>query len=254
VRRLNIIGIGAGDPEYVTIQAIEALNHTDVFFFPDKGEDKEDLLGFRQQICERYIEHDRYRIVESKDPGRDLSGPEYGDAVADWREQRIVLWERLLRSELAEGQSGGFLVWGDPAFYDGTLRILEAVRARGGLELELSVVPGISAVQALAARHKIPLTQVGGSLLVTTGRELTKGWPEGVDDVVVMLDAHCAFAELDPGTTIYWGAYLGSPDEILISGTIADCGDEIARVRSEARARKGWMFDTYLLRRPRDAR
>jgi precorrin-6A synthase len=249
VRRLNIIGIGAGDPEYVTIQAIEALNHTDVFFFFDKGEDKEDLLGFRQQICERYIEHDRYRFIESKDPERDLGGPEYGDAVAGWREQRIVQWEQLLRSELAEGQSGGFLVWGDPAFYDGTLRILEAVRARGGLELELSVVPGISAVQALAARHKIPLTQVGGSLLVTTGRELTKGWPEGVDDVVVMLDAHCSFTELDPGVSIYWGAYLGSPDEILISGTIADCGGEIARVRSAARARKGWMFDTYLLRR-----
>jgi len=250
VRRLSIIGIGAGDPEYVTTQAIKALNQTDVFFFLDKGEDKEDLLGLRREICERYIEHDRYRIVESKDPERDLSGPEYGSAVAGWREQRIVLWEQLLAAELADGQSGGFLVWGDPAFYDGTLRILEAVRARGGLELELSVVPGISAIQALAARHKIPLTPVGGSLLVTTGRELTKGWPQGVDDVVVMLDANCSFKELDyPGATIYWGAYLGSPDEILISGTIADCGEEIARVRSAARARKGWMFDTYLLRR-----
>jgi len=174
VRRLSIIGIGAGDPEYVTTQAIKALNQTDVFFFLDKGEDKEDLLGLRREICERYIEHDRYRIVESKDPERDLGGPEYGSAVAGWREQRIVLWEQLLAAELADGQSGGFLVWGDPAFYDGTLRILEAVRARGGLELELSVVPGISAIQALAARHKIPLTPVGGSLLVTTGLELTE--------------------------------------------------------------------------------
>jgi precorrin-6A synthase len=201
-------------------------------------------------VCERYIEHDRYRIVEARDPERDLEGPLYGAAVAGWREERTVQWEQLLRTELADGQAGAFLVWGDPAFYDGTLRVLEAIHDRGEVELELDVVPGISAVQALAARHKIPLTQVGGSVLVTTGRELTKGWPEGASDVVVMLDANCSFNRLDDqGTAIYWGAYLGTADEILISGSIADCGEQIEQVRSEARARKGWMFDTYLLRR-----
>jgi len=203
-------------------------------------------------VCERYVEHDRYRIVEAADPERDLGGPVYGAAVADWREQRIVQWEGLLTTELADGQAGAFLVWGDPAFYDGTLRILQAIRARGALEFELDVVPGISAVQALAARHRIPLTGVGGSLLVTTGRELAKGWPDGADDVVVMLDARCSFRQLDDqSTAIFWGAYLGTSDEILIAGTIAERGDEIERVRAEARSRKGWMFDTYLLRRTR---
>jgi precorrin-6A synthase len=84
---------------------------------------------------------------------------------------------------------------------------------------------------------------------VTTGRRLADGLPE--DDVVVMLDGEQAFAKLDEeGVEIYWGAYLGTPDEILISGTLADVRDEIARTRAEARERKGWMFDTYLLRRP----
>jgi precorrin-6A synthase len=252
VRRLSAIGIGAGNLEYLTVQAIKALNQTDVFFFPEKGEDKEDLVALRREICERYIEHDRYRIVEPSDPERDLRGPDYGDAVADWRERRIVQWEGLMQTELADGQVGAFLVWGDPAFYDGTLRILDAVRARGRVEFELNVVPGISAIQVLAARHKIPLTPVGQPLLVTTGRELAKGWPEGADDVVVMLDAHCSFQRLDDQEAlIYWGAYLGTPDEILISGSIRDCGQEIESVRSAARAQKGWMFDTYLLRRAR---
>jgi precorrin-6A synthase len=250
LRRLNVIGIGAGSPEYVTVQAITALNQTDVFFFLDKGEEKDDLLGLRREICARFIEHDRYRIVEAGDPVRDLAGPVYGDAVANWREQRTVLFEQLLRSELGEDQVGAFLAWGDPAIYDGTLRILDAVRARGVVEFELDVIPGISAVQALAARHQIPLTPTGGSLLVTTARGLADGWPHGVNDVVVMLDAKCAFRELaDQDATIYWGAYLGTDDEILISGTIADCGAEIQRVRVEAHDRKGWVFDTYLLRR-----
>ena len=58
------------------------------------------------------------------------------------------------------------------------------------------MIPGVSAVQALAARHGIPLTQIGGSLTITTGRQLRNGWPEAATDVVVMLDAQCSFREL----------------------------------------------------------
>jgi precorrin-6A synthase len=252
MRQVIIIGIGAGDPDYMTVQAIESLNQADVIFFFDKGGDGEDLLRLRRDICARFIEHDRYRIVEVESPERNLAGPVYGDAVASWHEQRIELYERLLSTELADGHVGAFLVWGDPAFYDSTLRILEAVRTRSALEFELTVIPGISAIQALAARHKIPLTPIGGSVLVTTARELIKGWPDGIDDVVVMLDSGCSFRTLDdPGTTIYWGAYLGTPDEILVSGTIEECGEEIELARAKARDRKGWIFDTYLLRKTR---
>ena len=60
-----------------------------------------------------------------------------------------------------------------------------------------------------------------------------------------MLDADCAFRGLDPdGVEIHWGAYLGSPDELLVAGPLAEAGPEIERVRAEARARKGWIMDT----------
>jgi len=39
-RRIHVIGIGAGDPDYVTVQAVAALNDTQVFFVMDKGETK----------------------------------------------------------------------------------------------------------------------------------------------------------------------------------------------------------------------
>jgi len=251
MRRLNVIGIGAGDPEYVTVQAINALKRTDVFFFTDKGDDKSDLLHMRNEICERYGDTTRYRIVEMQDPVRD-GRTFYGEAVREWHEMRVELWEKTVETELADGQVGGFLVWGDPAFYDSTLRIFDAVRSRGAFEFELDIIPGISAIQALAARHGISLTQIGRSLTVTTGRQLGNGWPEGASDVVVMLDANCSFRELDRDLTIYWGAFLGTADEVLISGTIGECGETIAEVRSAARARKGWMFDTYLLRKQGD--
>ena len=39
MKKILIIGIGAGDPEYLTIQAVNALNQVDVFFILDKGVD-----------------------------------------------------------------------------------------------------------------------------------------------------------------------------------------------------------------------
>jgi precorrin-6A synthase len=250
MRHLKIIGIGAGDPGYLTIQAIEQLNLVDVFFLVDKGEDKSDLLHMRNEICARYIEHGNYHTVEIPDSPRDAFSPDYGEAVRAWHLQRVRQWAAVMSAELAPDQVGAFLAWGDPALYDSTLRILREVQAQGGLEFDLELIPGISAVQALAARHQISLAQVGGSVVVTSGRQLLEQWRGGANDVVVMLDAHCSFLNLDDrDATIYWGAYLGTEDEILIAGTIAERGEEIRRVRDEVRARKGWVFDTYLLRR-----
>jgi precorrin-6A synthase len=111
------------------------------------------------------------------------------------------------------------------------------------------VIPGISSVSALVAKHRVPLNRVGRPVQITTGRRLAEGWPDGVDDLVVMLDAQQAFAA-HPEADIYWGAYVGTEDEILRSGPVAEVVDEIRATRAKARDDHGWIMDTYLLRRP----
>ena len=250
MRRLLLIGIGAGDPEQVTAQAIRALNEVDVFFVVEKGDEKHDLVDLRREICERYIERPSYRTVEMRDPERDRGTPAYSEAVEAWRHARAELYESTIAAELGGGQCGAFLVWGDPALYDSTLAIVEEILARGELEFEYEVVPGISSVQALAARHRIALNRVGRPIHITTGRRLAEGLHDDADDIVVMLDARCSFRRFaDRPIDIYWGAYIGTPDEILVAGAVAEVADEIERVRAEARERKGWIMDTYLLRR-----
>ncbi len=69
-RRIHVIGIGAGDPDYVTAQAVAALNDTQVFFAMDKGDAKDDLVALRRLICERFIREPGYRFVELPDPPR----------------------------------------------------------------------------------------------------------------------------------------------------------------------------------------
>lgn len=245
-----MIGIGAGDPDHLTVQAIKALNGVDVCFLVDKPGERQDLVRLRREICDTYIDGD-YRVVEVRDPERDRTAAAYRAAVEDWRSRRADRWEELIRDELADGECGAFLVWGDPSLYDSTLAVLDEVLARGTVAFEHEVIPGISSIQALAAKHRIPLNRVGRPIQITTGRRLAEGFPADADDVVVMLDAHCSFKHVaDSSTEIYWGAYVGTDDEILIAGKLRDVAEEIERVRDEARARKGWIMDSYLLRRP----
>ena len=252
MRKLFIIGIGAGDPDYVTVQAIKALNQVDVFFVVEKGREKHALAGLRREVCERFIDDDSYRTVAIQDPERDRTATAYRAAVDDWRRRRAEAYEAALLAELGEEERGAFLVWGDPAIYDSTLAIVEEILARGRVTFEYEVIPGISSVQALAAKHKVALNRVGEPIEITTGRRLAQTPAADVENVVVMLDAECAFKALaGDALEIYWGAYVGTDDEILIAGSLPEVMDEIERVRSEARERIGWIMDTYLLRRAR---
>jgi precorrin-6A synthase len=243
VRTIHVIGIGAGDPEHVTAQAVTALNATEVFFAMDKGAAKSDLVALRREVCRRFIRTPDYRFVELADPPRARDG-DYLQAVSEWHEARADVWAHAIETELAADGVGAFLAWGDPSLYDSTLRILELVGTR--VEFRYDVIPGITAVQTLTARHRIPLNDVGEPVLITTGRQLRSAGLTG--DAVVMLDADCSFTECPPATRIWWGAYLGTPEELLVSGTVGEVGAQIVELRAQARARHGWIMDTYLLR------
>ena len=252
VRTVYVIGIGAGDPEHLTLQAVAAMNRADVFFTIDKGEAAADLGAFRTELLARHVTR-RHRVVTAPEVPRDRDPTDYLDTATTWQARREALYERMIAAELADGQTGGFLVWGDPSLYDGTLTLLHRIAERSEEKIEIVAVPGISAVSALAAAHRLVLNRVGTPVLITTGRRLAEqGMPSDVDDVVVMLDGRQAFADLpDTDLDIYWGAYLGTSDEILICGDVRAVRDEIVERRREARARTGWIMDTYLLRRRR---
>jgi precorrin-6A synthase len=251
MKKLLVIGVGAGNPDYITMQAVKALNRVDVFFLMDKGQSKDKLIDLRREICERYITDRDYRFVEAHSPERERGDVDYKASVEDLNRAKQQTFERLINEEMTDDQCGGFLVWGDPALYDSTIRILQAILASGRCVFEFEVIPGITSVQALAAQHKVPLNRIGRSIEITTGRRLAAGQVSDADSLVVMLDAQDAYHHVaDQETEIYWGAYLGTPDEILISGKLKDVADEIERARKAARLAHGWIMDTYLLRKP----
>jgi precorrin-6A synthase len=249
MRKILLIGIGAGHPEHITIQAINALQKIDVLFITDKGPDKDDLARFRREICARYAPESKFRTVVIADPNRDRAPADYHAAVEAWHGERAALYEAIFTEHLSETECGAFLIWGDPSLYDSTIRIMADIINRGTLGLEYEVLPGITSIQALTASHRIPLNQIGESVSITTGRRLAAD-PTNLD-AVVLLDGECAFKNVtDDDVDIYWGAYLGTPDEILLSGKLRAVSETIEQTRAAARRRKGWIMDTYLLRKP----
>jgi precorrin-6A synthase len=248
-RTCLIIGIGAGNPDHMTVQGIDALNRADVIFIPDKGEEKSGLAETRGTICERFITRGDWRRVTYDVPARRRHDTGYGDEIATWRAAVEAVFSDLLLETLRPGQTGAFLVWGDPGLYDGTIGIVSSIADKHDPRLTIEIIPGVSSVQALSASHGVALNRTGGSVLVTTGRRMLKGMPDDADSVVVMLDNHEAFAKLDDDLLIYWSAYAGMESEICLSGRLGDVRDEITNARRKARETHGWVMDSYLLRR-----
>lgn len=245
---LRLVGIAAGNPAHLTAEAAEALAGADLVLIPRKGDEKVELAALRHALLARL--GPRPAVAEFNMPVRDARAPGYLDRVADWHAAIADAWSAAIARHRPQGGRVALMVWGDPALYDSSLRIAERLRGRG-LALTVRIVPGISSLQLLAAAFAIPLNTLGAPFLVTTGRRLrADGWPAGIDTVAVMLDGDCAFRALDPaGLTIYWGAYLGMEDTITLSGPLATTGPEIVAARDAARPARGWIMDTYLLRR-----
>ena len=244
---LSLIGIGSGNPDHLTRQAMRAMNAADLILIPRKGEGKADLADLRRAIVAEVVTNPATRIAEFDLPIRDEATTDYRRRVDDWHDAIAGVWADTIATHLGQAGRVALLVWGDPSLYDSTLRI--AARLRPAPQIE--VVPGITSIQALTAAHAIPLNDVAAPVTITTGRQIRDhGWPQGAGRAVVMLDGDCAFQTLDPrGLHIWWGAFLGMPEEMLIAGPLAEVGPRIIAARARARQAHGWIMDIYLLRR-----
>ncbi len=240
---LWLIGIGTGAMSHITLEGRQAIREAAVILLPRKGAGKDDLATVRLKIIE--AAGAQAKVVPFEMPVRDET-LSYQERVALWHDQIALAWQGALAGTDITGPVA-LLVWGDPGLYDSTLRIAERLSPRPTIR----VVPGITALQALTAAHAIPFNTIDGSVCVTTGQQLrTHGLPGNAETAVVMLDGKCSFMALDdPDLMIWWGAFLGMPEQITIKGRLRAVGTQIVEKRAKARADHGWIMDTYLLRK-----
>jgi precorrin-6A synthase len=249
VKQLFLVGIGTGNPEHLTLQAIRTLNAVDVILIPRKGDGKADLAELRRTICADVLTNPATRIVEFDLPIRNETTPDYVQRVEDWHDSIATVWTETLARAPGPQEKVALLVWGDPSLYDSTLRIA----ARLAPTPKVTVIPGITSLQGLTASHAIPLNDLAAPFTVTTGRQLReKGWPKGTNRIAVMLDGECSFQHIPQAdVTIWWAAFVGMPNETILSGARAQTSQTIIETRKALRDQHGWVMDIYILQQGR---
>ncbi|GAA1935854.1 precorrin-6A synthase (deacetylating) [Nocardioides marmoribigeumensis] len=237
--RVRVLGIGMG-PQHVTPEVSAALATVDYVLAAEKS-DEDGLLAVRREIADAH----GVEVVTVRDPERDRADPaDYPAAVRNWHGARVAAYADVLRSR---GGTAAFLVWGDPSLFDSTIRVVEQ------LGVEYDVLPGISAPQLLAARHRTVLHPVGRPVHVTTARRLHDDVAAGQTNLCVMLTGDLDRALGAPRLadwSVWWGANLGTASEELATGVVLDVLPRLVEARARARAAAGWVMDVFLLRAP----
>jgi precorrin-2/cobalt-factor-2 C20-methyltransferase len=155
IRTLTGVGVGPGDPELLTLKAVRVLREADVVFAPTTTLDKPSRA---EQIVREATGIDARRLVFALDDTGGLTAA------------RTAAWDDAARSVLEAFDAGArhvaFATLGDPNLYS-TFTYLARTLAeggRGGLDVGgpgvvVRTVPGITAMQDLAARVALPLAE-----------------------------------------------------------------------------------------------
>ena len=243
--RIFLIGIGTGNPEHLTLEGAKILNKMDLVLLPKKKNDKEDLYKVRKYICQSVITNKKIKIKEYKIPDRSEK-LDYFDSVSIWHKEISKNITAIINEFEIKNLKLGFLIWGDPGLYDSTIRIISNM----DINYKLKIISGISSIQELTSSHLISLNDIGDSVLITTGRRLKEDMFVDYKKVLVLLDGKCSFKNLNTNKFyIWWGAYLGMKNQILIKGLLKDVYKKIIDQRVKARKMYGWIMDSYLLKK-----
>lgn len=215
--RLTGVGVGPGDPELVTVKGVKALRAAEVVVVPviaaadgqDGGEP-----GRAEATVLHYVSRDKVvRVVFALNERNDRARRE---AAWDAAGERVA---RLLRRH----GTVAFATIGDPNVYSTFTYLAQTVGVLvPGTVVE--TVPGITAMQDLAARSGAVLTEGTEPLTlvpVTAGVTVLKDALNGQGTVVAYKfgrHAHQvaeALRETGRIDDAVWGASLGLPDESI---------------------------------------
>jgi precorrin-2/cobalt-factor-2 C20-methyltransferase len=212
--RLVGVGVGPGDPDLVTVKAVRVLREADRVFVPVMSVDE---MGRAEQTVRAHAGHERIeRLVFALNERTDTARRERHWDVAG---QRVADYLRAA----GPATTAVFATIGDPNVYS-TFTYLALTVAELLPELTVETVPGITAMQDLAARSGVPLvegTETLTLLPLARGTEGLAGALAGPGSVVAykggrvlgdVVDALRTAGRLDGAV---FGAHLGLPDEVI---------------------------------------
>ncbi len=143
--KLFCVGCGPGDPELLTIRALNLINEADVIFVPTSKLDKPSIA---LSIVAKYIKETTkiinlvFPMVKDKDSLKDY-----------WKKNTLEI-SQMVRT----GKKTLYLTVGDPSLYSTWIYIHRELK-KDHKDIEIEIIPGITSIFAFAAESKISLVE-----------------------------------------------------------------------------------------------
>jgi precorrin-2/cobalt-factor-2 C20-methyltransferase len=143
--KLFCVGCGPGDPELLTIRALNLITEADVIFVPTSKVDKPSIA---LSIVAKYIKETTkiinlvFPMVKDKDSLKDY-----------WKKNTLEI-SQMVRS----GKKTLYLTVGDPSLYSTWIYIHRELK-KNHKDIEIEIIPGITSIFAFAAESKLSLVE-----------------------------------------------------------------------------------------------
>ena len=209
IGKLYGVGIGPGDPRYMTLRAVEVLRAADVIF------------AVTSPNAAYSVSH---AVVAALG---DLRGEprvlEFSMAASlDVRNAQIAANAEAMLDELRSGRDCAFATLGDAMTYSTFGYVLDIIRAALP-DLELEIVPGVTSFSALAAKAGVVLAENGESLHIIPAfrADMAETLTFAPGSTTVLLKTYrsrkalLARLEREPDIDIVYGERLGLEEEFL---------------------------------------
>jgi precorrin-2/cobalt-factor-2 C20-methyltransferase len=143
--KLFCVGCGPGDPELLTIRALNLITDADVIFVPTSKLDKPSIA---LSIVAKYIKETTkiinlvFPMVKDKDSLKDY-----------WKKNTLEI-SQMVRT----GKKTLYLTVGDPSLYSTWIYIHRELK-KNHKDIEIEIIPGITSIFAFAAESKLSLVE-----------------------------------------------------------------------------------------------
>lgn len=223
--KLFCVGCGPGDPELLTVRAVNLIKNAEVIFAPTAREGKPSIA---LSVVEQYIDRPTKTVS--------LVFPMVKD-----RESLRDYWKRNtdeIASAVRSGKKVVYLTVGDPALYSTWIYIHRELK-KSHRDIEVEIVPGVASMFAIAARAKISLAEGDETVAIVPAcydMERVKKTANACDTVIFLKDGRYF------DSVIEMLAQAGFPDNanIAIAQDVSEEGEILEMKRlSELRGKKG---------------
>ena len=176
IASLTIVGVGPGDPSFLTMAALKAIKKAQVIAFPISSDDKK---SYAAEIVQKYIKFKR-KIPIIFPMARKEFDPNYV-----WNNAAETIVKNIRKKN-----SVVLLCLGDTSLFASSSNILEIIN-KNHPDIVISIVPGISSLSAAAALGNFDLAKKGETLVVqecpSTKSQLENLLKKGKDNSVLVL-------------------------------------------------------------------